>query len=806
VDNEKEQILDKLNINTHTFRAIKILNQLGFTKETPLLMAQDILFDYVKEIERLSSTIGSYVPNKKEQAMDNVLKMKKYQISDDEYKIVLDQSERDILTPKNLEGWIKEGPKANNYRLAQAIILDLFTELDQLGLDLQTLQSTINLDSKGLGKSILETQLKEEQVMKLILGETPIQNAVKTIGDVQRILRSKTKEYEAKGYRVFPFGDTAHAYKPETINGFAISYGLFTSNDLWSRMFPYRNSGVSGMFEWADMLMGGDATQSQTGKAEMRRDIWLGMKSFRYADRNLGLYEYTSSATEERLRLIYDRWEQKEVVDGEQIITEQVKTKDSLAAYLRMVQQTDLGKKNTFLASLETLVQKNGDPSTVRYRASVSEQSNEVHLYIAILQLLKENKTIVGENGEPILFNGETYTQRQLMQDLILYSYMTGGIQEAIQFVKYIPAAYLKSIPFADELGNTEWNRVELGIPDHPSRGGTPLDYLYNVPPFMQQYIQHNPEKVPSVNEKDIATFDKQSLKESSIITLTKKGVEKIGFFIPSDTRDYQEAPFVTIRTGISSSKFKLFKFKVKTGEYIQIDTLGAHGISEYNSDEDSLFGFTEGLHTTLIKRNESPIDPLARPVTIDPLTVRQEPESIKKIETPETEAKVSTFVDDILEKNFNKSEQGHDAAKNILNQIVLDSDTPYYTALADELVKHVDQLPPDIKFVVSGLNKLAAGSYIYGEQKVTVFPSAIGRDLKANLNKENVNRIILHEMLHGLTGYKVMYYEQILNNRPNKAKAEAIIAKLPNWKWTKKDEAAVKSIRVLMNQVKTAI
>ena len=55
---------------------------------------------------------------------------------------------------------------------------------------------------------------------------------------------------------------------------------------------------------------------------------------------------------------------------------------------------------NTFLASLEAFVQKEGVPSTVRYRASASEQSNEVHLYVSIIELLKNNK-VINDKGTP---------------------------------------------------------------------------------------------------------------------------------------------------------------------------------------------------------------------------------------------------------------------------------------------------------------------------------------------------------------------------------------------------------------------
>jgi len=808
VDNEKEQILDKLNINTHTFKAIKILNQLGFTKETPLLMAQDILFEYVKEIERLSSTVGSYVPNKQETAKENVLKKAKYTITEDEQKKISSQDYRSTLTPKKLEDMIKRGSKSDNYAVTQHTILDLFLELDQLGLDLQSLQSTINSDSKGLGKSVIESQIKEEQVIDLIMGGSPIENAEKTIGDVIKTTREKAREYEDNGYHLFYGADTVFAFKPTTVNGFAIEYGLFTANKLWSELFPYRQDGVTGMFNYVDTILGGDTNQSQSRKAESRREVWLALKSFRYADKDLGLYEKESNVSQERLRLIYDVWEKEEEVTPDGVFEKDIKVKESLASFVRMVQQTNIGKTNTFLASLETVVQKNGDPSTVRYRASLAEQSNEVHLYIAILQLLKENKTLIGEDGQPLLFNGEQYTSRQLMQDLILYSYITGGIQEAVQFVKYIPAAYLKSIPFADKLSNTVMTNQSLGLPPTPRNASEKIAYIYSNPPVFEQYVQHKPEKVPSVNEASMRSFRGKSWEEAVEFTLTDEAVKKTGFHIPSANRDNHPAPYVSIRKGNSSSGFRLYRYSYKTDKYSQIDTLGAHGNSEYGGNDGVFFGEQQ----TLIPRNKASIDPQVgeRPMgSANPLTVPHPQEGVKEEKTPETEAKASSFVDNVLNKDFSKPEQGREAAMNILNQIVIDSKTPYHTILADELVKHVDQLPMDIKFIVSGLMGKNGASYGYGSQELKIFPNVITDGNPANLNKENINRLVLHEIVHGLTGYKVLYYEEILHHGPRQEDAQKILDAVdPKFaeKWTKKDEAAVKSIRILMKQVKAAI
>ena len=53
--------------------------------------------------------------------------------------------------------------------------------------------------------------------------------------------------------------------------------------------------------------------------------------------------------------------------------------------------------------------------------------------------------------------NGKQFetTSNELAKDLIKYTYLSGGIQEAIQFTRYIPIEVLDYMGFMDELKNS---------------------------------------------------------------------------------------------------------------------------------------------------------------------------------------------------------------------------------------------------------------------------------------------------------------------------------------------------------------
>lgn len=757
VDNEKEQILDKLNINTHTFKVVKVLNQLGFGEEVPLFIAQDIIIDYVEELERLTSTLSGYTPDKERIARNNVLAMEKYRISEDQ-PFVDQELANEKATIEKLTAYIKNGQTEPNYAAAQRALLLKFINLDEFGKEIQTLQSTINPDSAGLGKSVMESLMKEDQVFRLVDNKF-VENGSRLIGDFIRIKPSQKGNF--KGYRIKERKNTTYAIKPRTINGYAIVYGLFENNELWSQLFPYQEAGIEALFEKVEQIIPSSADRLVAAKAERRLELWKDIKSFIFTDESLGLHDTT--IYNERRRLLYDKFEKGK------------HTKESLADVIRRIQNIDYGRNNAFLSRLEPEISKKGEPSIIKYRASTAENADETSIYTAFVDMFTNTSEI-----EHITFNGEPYTKQKLAQDLVLYSYLTGGVQEAVQFVKYIPAAYLTTIPFAERLSNMSFLESKMNtIPG----GDSLLDKYYHVPQFVQQYVQHNPNLTTTIEVKDTVEAD-------------SKFIEKITSFKLSDIKRKElEKPilphFLSIRSRRSTKNFKLFRFDYKEGVYKEVDTLGIFGASEYDiniKDGDSQVSLIERNKTSL-PINEQSKAPMPHDAQVEKVKSKEEvgDNTLQKIANGTQ--KSITFTD------------GIEKTKSLLNSIIANSKNPYYVSLSEELLNHVDKLPESLIIDITrekGLNY--AGRFSYDEDKLSLHATNIRK------SKNNSAKVFLHELLHGLTGYKISYY--FAEGKKDKNSKELIerLDKNPSFSFTEKDRTAIKSIQVLMNQAKQKI
>lgn len=511
VDNEKEQILDKLNINTYTFKAYKFFNQAGFTNGT-LLVSQDIIFDYVEEIARLKSE--GYIPNVEKVAYENIIA--KYTPNEVEVK-------NEDLTEAKLREMIEKGSASENYNNYQKLILDLFTEADMYGQAIQTVQSAINTDSKGLDKNLFGTIIKEMQVGNI--NGVGIKNADALLGVM----------VEGK------------IVKPTTINGQAIYHGLYTNNELWNRFFPYQQTFLKKMFAKGEQIFGSE--DRATGKrADFQRKLWNAFKSYLYSNIEFGL---TKDIAAEKERLFF----------GE----------NNIGKRLLDLQEKEEYANHPLISRIQV---QPGEPVILKFNAVSKENSSDVNVYVAFIDLLQQEET------------------KEFAKDLVTAAYLSGGIQEAIQYIKYIPVSYLHELPFSEQLSKTVEQRlfdqnkyIEMSVDTN-----TPY---WMLPNFLVQYVQHNPTKLPQLTDPKqwtVVTGDRKNLESVTSIYITDNKLNVL--------RGFKMVPpeFVTMydrdrKRGVN--KNHIYQF---TGEYKQVgdtaypvyyklDNLGTFGYSEYNSN-----------------------------------------------------------------------------------------------------------------------------------------------------------------------------------------------------------------------------
>jgi hypothetical protein len=289
-------------------------------------------------------------------------------------------------------------------------------------------------------------------------------------------------------------------------------------------------------------------TSSNYKVIEAKQDIIEEVRKFIFSWKGLGLY--TEDATKERARLFMDS-----------------PTNTSLANYLNANLNDENIVSNKLLNRFTYEIETNGlKPSLIKYNNTISDNLEEKQLYNSIAELIIEDKPLPDWNGKP-------FSTKQLGQELITYAYVEGGVQQAIQFIKYIPVEYLSEVGLMQEgefvSANTLLQRVNVKRNPNVFRdllGFNPENPKEST--FMKQYFQHSPEKATQYSEEKV----KQSITFSA---------DKKSFFL-----NEEEVPkFISIRNKttdkLKQSKFNLYEH-VGLGKYQKISVLGINGMNEY--------------------------------------------------------------------------------------------------------------------------------------------------------------------------------------------------------------------------------
>ena len=520
VDNEKLQLMDKTNDNKFTFNFTTAAMAAGFEDELVWLRSQPIIFDYVRELQFLKSPVSGFYGDAETEAFNRVVA--KYKIVEDR----LGSSKPELLTISNMKDCIS-GTSSQFVDIQQAAI-ETFLTLQDVGKKIQSITSATNTDSKGIGITVLENLSKQKSVQNLT--KSNIENAERLLGK---------------------FNEDNQLVEPETIAGFATYYGLNTSNKYLSQLFPYNTNTVQDLFNTIEAITG-TVDAGFTTKANNQQEIWNGFKSYLFSRNDLGIVSENTDVNAERDRLFIDRKDKK----GTTVKKSFISTMSEIAELHEM-------KRRPFINRLNfTIDYSLGKASRISFNAAAAENLEETEIYQDIIDLIVTDRPIPNTD----------ITSRQMMEDLIKTQYLGGGIQEAIQFIKYIPAQYYHLIPFAEKLSNI-WN--ELNIPDNNW-----LNFRSDsLPNFIEQWIQHNPNKATDVDPK----LFKMNRNKTFI-------VESEDILFKDDNDSTTAEPYIKrYNPKASPSKTELFKFtnKFDNGKpiYTQIPTLGTFGMMEYNAN-----------------------------------------------------------------------------------------------------------------------------------------------------------------------------------------------------------------------------
>ncbi len=716
LDNEKEQIMGRVGVNELTINVDSIMSLMGFDQDTftnekgetvkasipYFILSQPIIREYVTMMRNGKSTIAEFNKNLESEVIQALYT--KYG-GNDTYTAQDKIDHRRELTGKKLYENLSRTPND----ITQQTVLHLFLELNKFAEDLRTLQSRLNIQGSGLGKSAFEMLDKYDNVEKLSYGGS-IENVDSLIG---HYIKGKDfedneesiKHYIDNGYVIFRPSvsmdssekgtKTPFAVRPTTFTGSLVVHAAKTGYDLWADFFPHRNPVIRAEIEYAINLMSDEDT-SDAKKIELKYKVFEEMKKFMFSSDRLGVF--SGDPQQQRARLFFD-----------------TSTNVSLANYLNSIAEdktytgSEAVRRNKIISRFRYTFERNS-PSLIKFDNNKGEDANEEYKYSALIELMDKDLPLPNYNGEP-------YSTRKLGADLLSYAYLEGGIQEAIQFVKYIPIPLLQVIGFSETTQHWQWAASQ---PNKPGEGNLEKMLMMfgrgvnGFSRFTRQFAQHNASSLYKRTEDDI----KEGFDAKGNLTKNLAYMDTLVF-----KRDLKR-PFVSIYNENikgKKNKFQLYQFDGQV--YRRIPTLGTFGMSEYSLKSDNVIPLV-----ATPKRMVKPVAPI-------PVVIAEE-------------VPVSTN-----EPMFKMSEGNLQTTL----QAIVDENMPLLSELAKTFMPFIDHT---VKFsvsdAISSTGVRANGLYVHGPHEIIMDKVFLA---KPSTTKEEAAKIFLEEFIHSITIQQLKKY-----------------------------------------------
>lgn len=374
------------------------------------------------------------------------------------------------------------------------------------------------------------------------LSELQAQFNQDTNGAGPNLLSSLDKEEKMDSLEQVPIAGAVEIFQSDTgtltEQGTIFDSTVHMANKVLTQLLPY--SSFQTIFNTIGMW------GNKTGLTiDQQRAIIRGYRSFTYTSGT----QWWEDTQAERIRLYY----------GE----------NSLAKRVVEAKRT-WGKDNYFLQRLDSAIGNSKEsPDYLEYQAVSTGRIDEEQNNRGWLSMLVSNSE----------------QERRLGEDLIRYAYLTGGIQDANSFVKYIPISYIAGTNFGQMLKD---RIMDL------TKDSDEIEQL-NIG-FMNQYFQHNPDLATQVNKEQLdrlteeysgaePTTDYPEVFKFPTIgagTFSELGMDN--YLMDDPDHGAQPVPFISYRSK-SEGKWILYSRQIQEDGtyYIRIDTLGNQYTDEYN-------------------------------------------------------------------------------------------------------------------------------------------------------------------------------------------------------------------------------
>lgn len=592
VDNEKLQVMFKLNINDHTFDFIRAAIQGGFNESEILhFINHPAIRLYVDGLYK--EIVPSVRPKSSGETFKN-LEILAGKLDEDSYKYAID------LYNANPE----EYKKKHLHSVENEAIFHMFEVLSSRGKQLKELHGLLNIDSSGLGLSFFYGLELEKAIDNLVINDffsNTSELFLTSIGaleqetsikEIQSRIESAKNEIEKnelftnlksqKNKILTEIKENGFVksgnnwYKPNTISGSVFFYALKLNNYVLDYILPYSNTKFKDVIEDLfqliltkdiDFFIGYDQLIiNSSNTLESILKILSENRSFfknTYNDNiNLISPKYIGKVKQDIMKefnaFLYtaisksDAFEaRKRLFDNNKLVQDIVALKDSRRLANNTLFNRIIFKKIETNHSIEkVIIEKDVDsinlvsvtPLNLVFDAFSSdmfgEENSYLHDMIAILEHADEDIRNIGHR-------------------LVEHQLLTSGIQRGTQFIRHIPVSYLKNLGLFHDVTNRIVN--DENIFDN----------------FFEQYIQHFPQIVYSKGlELEIRKINGKYFKKNDNIFVSKNTPEEY----ESKNRCLN---YVSI---IENRRLVLFKRNRTNNEMFEkIPILGSSLIREFN-------------------------------------------------------------------------------------------------------------------------------------------------------------------------------------------------------------------------------
>jgi len=351
VDNGNNPILSYINVNPATSSALTLMLDLGLEEDEIYgLLAQPILKEYTKRVKLSKSKLQDEIKREEDTLLD-LIKENSVLYNELSTKLKMDDLENYPLSKNHFNQVLfNEGKTDLTNEEIQVLVLQKFAQLKEIGDKLSRFQNLLNIESKGVGKSLLDLSDRRTSIDKLF-NSIQFKNINKLVGE-------------------FDEGELT----PNTITGYALTNSIFAADDVIknSNLMPYSTE------EFKKLLKQYESITNKEPNTDQKYEVWKAIKAFIFSN----YFDPT-----ERTRIFFDGKDNK-----------------SLNTRINALRKTKL-KNNQFILRLDlSKVDLSGkNPSYVFYNSSKEADIEELNTYKSFYELVYNEDPEIVSIGQDLI-------------------------------------------------------------------------------------------------------------------------------------------------------------------------------------------------------------------------------------------------------------------------------------------------------------------------------------------------------------------------------------------------------------------